>query len=343
MPDDMIAPDIKVSLASVFRSHEDETWGLSFSLDGQTLLSSDGKTLSCWQWDGQFWGYAQRFSTPAFSPSSAPDGTAFVFLDDQNYLQVRFLDGSPEKTFHHPDQARTEVIFSADGRSLLTMSLSRDLLVCDLQTAQFRLLHTEEAQAEASLSPQWRETQHFVPDPHYLHCTADGKRLIYTALSREGSVHLYHYDATRFQIQKEQTLPIQEALEVQITRDGRRLACISQGDIFFYELSAPFRCLARLHDPKEHEEYSLLAFDPTGQYLASSTTGGEVHIWSTATFEHMLAFAAHPHLARSWSDPIGGLDWSKTGYIATGGASVFEQTPSMTDYTLKFWKVEVDL
>ena len=43
-----------------------------------------------------------------------------------------------------------------------------------------------------------------------------------------------------------------------------------------------------------------------------------------SSFEHLVSFAAHPELTSQWSDPIGGLDWSKTGFLVTGGASVFE-------------------
>ena len=72
----------------------------------------------------------------------------------------------------------------------------------------------------------------------------------------------------------------------------------------------------------------------------SSKIDGMVDIWSISPFECIVSFAAHPDLSSYTSDPIGGLDWSTTGYIATGGASVFEKDMNKTDYTIKIWKVE---
>lgn len=59
-----------------------------------------------------------------------------------------------------------------------------------------------------------------------------------------------------------------------------------------------------------------------------------------ASFNCIISFAAHPGLSSHATDPVGGLDWSNTGYIATGGASVFEDDMNVTDYTIKIWKVE---
>ncbi|HEU5377427.1 MAG TPA: hypothetical protein VFV38_18550 [Ktedonobacteraceae bacterium] len=65
-----------------------------------------------------------------------------------------------------------------------------------------------------------------------------------------------------------------------------------------------------------------------------------VDLFSLKPFEQIASFAAHAGLATEAIDSIGGLDWSKTGYIATGGSSVFECERNKMDSTLKIWKVE---
>ena len=72
----------------------------------------------------------------------------------------------------------------------------------------------------------------------------------------------------------------------------------------------------------------------------SSKSDSTVDIWSLSTFECVASFAAHPGLVTYWTEPIGGLDWSRTGYIATGGAGSFEEDELLKDYTIKIWKVE---
>jgi WD40 repeat protein len=73
------------------------------------------------------------------------------------------------------------------------------------------------------------------------------------------------------------------------------------------------------------EFYCLLAFSPDSQYLASCKTDGWVDIFSLKAFDRIAHFTAHPGLSSQATDPIGGLAWSQTGYIATGGASILRR------------------
>jgi hypothetical protein len=62
-----------------------------------------------------------------------------------------------------------------------------------------------------------------------------------------------------------------------------------------------------------------------------------------ATFERVAFFEAHtgpkPH-ERHWSEIIGGLDWSTTGYLATGGTRFLGEDMLKEDRSVIIWKIE---
>jgi hypothetical protein len=43
---------------------------------------------------------------------------------------------------------------------------------------------------------------------------------------------------------------------------------------------------------------------------------------------------------RHWSGTIGGLNWSTTGYIATGGTGIWRDDMVKEDLSIRIWKVE---
>lgn len=91
--------------------------------------------------------------------------------------------------------------------------------------------------------------------------------------------------------------------------------------------------------------HDLFAFSPDSQFLASSRDNGILDIWSLTTFECVASFEAHPgprSHERHWSETIGGLDWSTTGYLATGGTRFQRDDMSKEDLTIKIWKIEDD-
>lgn len=86
--------------------------------------------------------------------------------------------------------------------------------------------------------------------------------------------------------------------------------------------------------------YCLLAFSPDSRHLMSCNTNGKVDIFSLHTYELVAQFDPHPGLSSHATEPIGGVAWSRTGYLTTGGASVFEKEMNKTDYTIKLWKID---
>jgi WD40 repeat protein len=72
----------------------------------------------------------------------------------------------------------------------------------------------------------------------------------------------------------------------------------------------------------------------------SCNTNGKVDIFSLDSYELVAQFDPHPDLSSHATDPIGGVAWSSTGSLATGGASVFEKEMEKTDSTIKLRKID---
>lgn len=97
--------------------------------------------------------------------------------------------------------------------------------------------------------------------------------------------------------------------------------------------------LVHQFEHQQHETWEL-AFSPDSRHLMSCRSNGEIDIFSLKTLACVTQFDPHPGLSSHATDPLGGLDWSSTGYLATGGASVFEKDMKKTDYSIKLWKIE---
>jgi WD40 repeat protein len=145
-------------------------------------------------------------------------------------------------------------------------------------------------------------------------------------------------DLAQKRLIRQQTLPLLGIMNQAIAPNGKLLAIVHLDEVYVYDLES-FQLLQKFPLVMDLS-YSLLAFSPDSQFLMSSKDNGTVDIWSLATFECVASFAAHPGLMNNWTEPIGGLDWARTGDIVTAGASVFEHDMQKADYTIKIWKVE---
>jgi WD40 repeat protein len=173
--------------------------------------------------------------------------------------------------------------------------------------------------------------------------TPDCQRVVLFADSPDGSLHICSFAPEHRRILLQKTLP--GMIDGIISPDGRMLAIILPNDqifaykedIYVYDLYS--QQLLHIFPQTTKRGYCLLTFSPDSHSLMGCKTDGEVDVFSLKTFELVARFAAHPGLSSHANNPIGGLDWSSTGYIATGGASEFEHDMSKTDYTIKIWKV----
>ena len=324
---------LRISFVHQFKKQQDETWDLHFSLDGTRLVSSDGHALYLWHLDESgYWEYEKSF--PFRGTTCPPNGKMLAFGSVEKFIKLISVDGKELTTFPDPSPASwAHWALSPDERWLVSSDTGRNILLWDLNTYQ------------SSHIP--------IPFPvlyEAVTCfrfTPDGQRLVLGISSAEGYIHICHFDPENKRIMRQKTLPIDDIITSAIAPNGKMLAILDNKkkhpyeiEVFIYDLEL-FQLLQKLPLTAENEgKYSLLIFSPDSQYLVVSKDDGMVDIWSISPFERIASFAAHPGLTNQWSDPIGGLDWSKTGYIATGGASVFEEDMLQTDYSIKIWRVE---
>lgn len=330
-----------ITLVQQFEQQQAATWALAFSQDGTQLVSSDEQALSYfWKLDAHgHWKYERSTSQNISFPFSAPDGRMLAFIYEEEQVRLISLDGSEGATLPRPFSGGWTP--SPDLRWALSNGRGRSILLWDFALNQrgsmpipFPADHRDGMDTDPSHGGIGRFL--FTPDSH---------RIVLWADSPEGSLHICSFDPEQKGITLQKTLP-HGMIDGTISPNGKMLATIVPNDqiwdhkeeVYVYSLES----LRLLHvfPQTAKEPYNLLAFSPDSQYLASCKTDGWVDIFSLNAFDCIAQFAAHPGLSSHATEPIGGLAWSKTSYIATGGASVFEKDMEKTDYTVRIWKVE---
>jgi WD40 repeat protein len=335
---------LQISLVHQFEQQQEETWDLAFSQDGQQLVSSDGSALYLWQLNEHgIWDYGCSFSfQKATFPRFAPNGKILAFGGKEEFIKLISLDGKEIATFSCPSHA--DWAFSPDQRWLVSSDRGRNILLWDLISYQSSSISIP----FPAFDRRGNNTDLSNESVGRFLFTPDGQRLVFGASSSEGYMHLCSFDSEHRCIIRLKTFPIDSMLNGAIAPNGKMLAMIVPNgqilssaykqDIYVYDLES-FQLL-HIFPQTTNKRYCLLTFSPDNYYLASCKSDGLVDIFSLNTFERVTSFAAHPGLSSHATDPIGGLDWSTTGYIATGGASEFEKDMKKTDYTIKLWKVE---
>jgi WD40 repeat protein len=331
---------LSTTLLHQFEEHQDETYRLCFSPDGNTLWSSDGTAVYQWQRSsGDSWSHCQQFPGQALDLQCTADGKMIVFWDGEQ-KSIRFLsyDGKEVMALAHPDQGICiDFAVSPDQRWLVRDGRDGNILLYDL------------------LKYEW--TSLGVPDrPDTADGTAGclrfalgGLGLVFVASSYEGQIHICHFDPAHDRYAIRRILPIFGVQGINISPDGKLLAITNVGadsirGVYLYDLER-LQVLQKLSASID-AYYDLLAFSPDGQFLASSRDEGILDIWSLTTFACVASFEAHPGPRpheRHWTDTIGGLDWSTTGYIATGGTRFRRDDMPKEDRSVKIWKVEAKL
>lgn len=160
------------------------------------------------------------------------------------------------------------------------------------------------------------------------------------------SLHLCQFDPDHHRMTFQKSLPYGR-IDSRFSPDGKWLAIIDTNnqvygyrqDIYLFSTES-CQLLHVFPQPEGPEMYCLLAFSPDSRHLMSCRSDGKIDIFSLETLACVAQFDPHPGLSSHATDPLGGLDWSSTGYLATGGASVFEKDMDKTDYSIKLWKIE---
>lgn len=335
---------LRISLVQQFDQQQSETWSLAFSPDGKHLASSDGYALYLWRLDERgTWGYKRSLLFPRASfLCFAPDSKRIAFRDTDENVRLLFLeDGKEGAVLSCP--AATDCTFSPDGRWLVTGDTARHILLWDVLTSQSFLIPVRFPRFR---DDPWEQEMTLADETmRSFRLTPDGQRLVFLASSAEGYLHICHLNLEEKSLVRQATFP-HGSMNLAISPNGKLLAVVvSNHQVQFLKEAVSVydvESLDLLHvfPQVTDEQYCLLAFSPDSRWLASCKTDGWIDIFSLETWTCETQFAAHPGLSTHASDPIGGLDWSKTGYIATGRASVFEQNMEKADYTIKIWRVE---
>lgn len=329
-----------ITLVQQFEQQQNETWTLAFSQDGKQLVSSDGNALYLWQLhEGRGWEYERSFSFQNVTfYHFASQGIMPAPGESEAFVKLFSFDGREVAAFPCPPSRFWTI--TLDLRWLVSGKKGGALWLCDRLSHQSFSILLPFSSGRKGVITDWPDD----PVGRFLF-TPNGQQVVLWADSPEGSLHICSFDPEHQLIALQKTLP-HGMLDGAISPDGKLLAAVvPNGQVFAYKEEVyvyNLESLRLLHvfPQMTDERYNLLAFSPDSQYLMSCKTDGLVDIFSLNTFDCIAHFAAHPGLSSHATDPTGGLAWSKTGYIATGGASVFEKDMKKTDYTIKIWRVE---
>ena len=325
---------LRISLLQEFEQQEDETFQVCFSPDGNILWSSDGTAVYQWQRNsGDIWNYCQRISGAAFDLQCISDSKMIVFRDGEKIIHFSSFGGEERMMLSHPDQGiMLDFAISPDQRWLVMDGRDGNILLWDIVNLQWSTIAVPDQPDTADGTACC------------FRFTSDSLGLVFSASNYEGQVHICHFDPEHDHYAIRRILPIFGIEGMKISPDGKLLAIASIPDVYVYDL-VRLQLLQKFSAPTG-THYDLLVFSPDSQFLVSSRGNGIVDIWSLATFECVTSFEAHlgpTRNIRHWSETIGGLDWSATGYIATGGTGAQRNDMVKADFSIRIWKVENEL
>lgn len=240
-------------------------------------------------------------------------------------------------TLSHPEQDLSfDFALSPDQRWLVTGGKSGNFLLWDMVNHQWSSISV----------PDRPDTTGETASYYCFRFSLGGLGLVFIASGSEGQIHICHFDPEHDHYAIRKIGSISGIQGMKVSPDGKLLAITSVDfgsvrGVYVYDLKR-LQLLQKFPAPVG-THYDLLTFSPDSQFLASTRGEGILDIWSLTTFECVVSFEAHmgprPH-ERHWSETIGGLDWSTTGYLATGGTRFRRGDMPKEDRSVRIWKVE---
>ncbi len=147
-----------------FSGSENSYFGASFSLDGERIVTTDGKIASIWNTSGQKLSQFQA-NQDISSPSFSPDGKLIITTSPDNRVIIWDTSGKQLVEIPHPDMV-AYARFSPDGKRIVTASnnIFRMWDISGKQLGEYKYLST-------FISPV-----HFSPDGKYIYAHVQGNR-----------------------------------------------------------------------------------------------------------------------------------------------------------------------
>ncbi|HBB31602.1 MAG TPA: hypothetical protein DDZ80_05555 [Cyanobacteria bacterium UBA8803] len=318
----------KIHEQNQFSGHQSEVYDVSFSPDGQELVTVEKNGLvRLWHRTGQQQLQWQGQSGELYSVEFSPDGQRLVTGGEDGTAKLWNRSGQLLVELHGHNQALTSLDFSPNGQFLATAGKDDTVLLWN--------------QAGLKLY-RWEANQGKIWDVSF---SPDGQRL--ATAGEDGTVRLWNRSGRQLLKLKGH----QEAVfNVSFSPDGQRLASAGfDGTILLWNSSG--QQVGRFNS--QQTVVTSVNFSPDGQRLATTGTDGTVRIWNlegeelnrlnghqgwvySASFSadgRYLATAGKDATARLWNlvgqqqmaqtaheNPIWALDFSPDGQnFATAG------------------------
>lgn len=285
-----------------WQAHNEFTWGLSFSPDGQTIASGSPHDSSIKLWDvqtGKLLREPFQIAKMSWAVRFSPDGKQLAIGEEEGFLELWDVETGIRLAFleGHSDIVHS-VAFSPDSKRLVSGSGDCDVRLWDLST--FSEMRQFEGHRHTVLSVS------FSPNGQWV-----------ASASWDKTVRLWH-SATGESICFEGHTDL--VWSVCFSPDGLLLASAGQDQtirLWDLQTEQPIRTLLG-----HRACVSAIAFHPDGKTLLSGSANSVQKVWDVTTGQALKTWRGH--LSRVWS-----VAFSPDGqHIVSGSA---------TDLLVRLW------